>query len=661
MSRITKLLIAGRGEIARRIMRTAREMGIATVAVYADPDARSPHVGDADEAVALRGTTSAETYLDIAKIIDAARRTGANGVHPGYGFLSENAEFAQAVIDAGLVWVGPRPEAIATMGDKLAAKKLMTEARVPTLPAVEITDDIGDGLKTQASEVGYPLLVKAAAGGGGKGMRVVAGKKELADAVSGARREAASAFGNDTVFLERLLESSRHIEVQVFGDKHGNVLHCFERECSIQRRYQKIIEEAPSPAVDAELRLKLGEAAVAATKAIGYDNAGTVEFMLDGEGNFYFLEMNTRLQVEHPVTEEITGLDLVREQIRVAEGDPLSFRQDDLHIEGHAIEARLYAEDPAADFLPATGTLITWEPDPGLPARFDSGVEAGFEVSPYFDPMLAKVIVHAPTRTEAAARLANVLERLRMHGVTSNRDFLVNVLRHDAFLSGDTTTDFIERHNPAREREVSDEEVRAAALAAALTVQQARRAEALVLTTMPSGWRNNPSAMQQVRYQCRGKEVVTEYVRHADGGFGYNVNGHTGELRIIASENGRIQLEIDGVQRTLAVVSADLNYWVHGVDGEVQLIELPRFPEREREEIAGGYLAPMPGRIVAVHVEPGQKVSVGESLIIVEAMKMEHVITCAEDGVIMEVRVVVDEQVEAGQLLLVVDTGKEDS
>jgi len=660
MARITKLLISGRGEIARRIMRTAREMGIATVAVYADPDARSPHVGDADEAIALRGATSAETYLDIAKIIDSAQRTGANGVHPGYGFLAENAEFAQAVIDAGLIWVGPRPEAIAMMGDKLTAKKLMTEARVPTLPAVEVTADI-DGLGTQASEVGYPLIVKAAGGGGGKGMRVVTAAEDLADAVAGARREAAASFGNDTMFLERFLETSRHIEVQVFGDKHGNVLHCFERECSIQRRHQKIIEEAPSPAVDAELRRKLAEAAIAAGKAISYDNAGTVEFMVDGEGNFYFLEMNTRLQVEHPVTEEITGLDLVREQIRVAEGEPLSFRQDDLLINGHAIEARLYAEDPATDFLPATGTLIAWEPDPALPARFESGVETGSEVSPYFDPMLAKVIVHAPDRTEAALRLANVLERLRIHGVTSNRDFLVNVLRHDSFLSGDTTTDFIERINPAREREVSDEEVRAAVLAVALTVQQARRAEALVLATIPSGWRNNPSAMQQVRYHFRDKEVVTEYIRHTDGGFGYNVNGHTGEARVIASGNGRIELEIDGVQRTLAVVTEELNHWIHGVAGEVRLIELPRFPEREREQITGGYLAPMPGRIVAVHVEVGQKVSAGVPLIIVEAMKMEHIITCAEDGVVTEVRVSVDEQVEAGHVLLVVDTGKEDS
>jgi len=661
MSRITRLLIANRGEIARRIMRTAREMGIATVAVYADPDATAPFVREADEAVALRGTTSTETYLDVAKILDAARRTGADAVHPGYGFLAENAEFARAVIGAGLTWVGPRPEAIAAMGDKLAAKRLMTEAQVPTLPAVEVTGGAGDEDRARARQVGYPLLVKASGGGGGKGMRVVGSEADLTEAVAGARREAAGAFGNDTVFLERYLQTARHIEVQVFGDQHGNVVHCFERECSIQRRHQKIIEEAPSPAVDAGLRLKLGHAAVAAGQAIGYDNAGTVEFLLDNQQNFYFLEMNTRLQVEHPVTEEITGLDLVREQIRVAEGVPISFRQEDLCIKGHAIEARVYAEDPANDFLPATGRLVAWDPDPTLPARFESGTETGSEVSVHFDPMLAKVIVHARTRVEAALRLANVLERLRLHGVTTNRDFLVNVLRHDAFLSGDTSTDFVERYRPAPERHVRAEEVRAATLAVALAAQQTRRAEARVLNTIPSGWRNNPSTLQHVRFVHRGEDIITEYLRNGDGSFVYDIDGHRGEARIIRSGDGRIELEIDGVQRTLSVVSDGLRHWVQSATGEVRLVEIPRFPEPELEHVAGGYAAPMPGNIVAVNVEPGQRVSAGQVLVIVEAMKMEHLITCTEDGIVKEVRVTVGAQVEAGQVLLVVDTGESEA
>jgi acetyl/propionyl-CoA carboxylase alpha subunit len=661
MARITKLLIANRGEIARRIMRTAREMGISTVAVYAEPDSEAPFVREADVAVSLRGTTSQETYLDIEKILEAAHHTGADGVHPGYGFLAENAEFARAVTDAGLTWVGPHPQAIATMGDKLAAKKLMTDAKVPTLSTVKIARNVTKAVRKRANDLGYPLLVKAAAGGGGKGMRVVSDDAALAEAVSAARREAAGAFGDDTVFLERFLEGSGHVEVQIFGDSHGTIAHCFERECSIQRRHQKIIEEAPSPAVDAELRTRLGEAAVQAAKAVGYDNAGTVEFMLDKDSNFYFLEMNTRLQVEHPVTEEITGLDLVREQIRVAEGDPISFRQEDLRIEGHAIEARVYAEDPANDFLPATGRLVAWRPDPALPARFESGVETGSEVSPYFDPMLAKVIVHARDRTEAALRLANVLDRLQLQGVTSNREFLVNVLRHDAFLSGDTSTDFIETHRPSPTHKVPDDEARAAALAVALTSQEARRADAQVLASIPSGWRNNPSAMQKIVYTHGGEEIVTEYSNNGNGAFDYQVNGHRGTARIVESEGGRIELEVEGIQRTLSVVSQGADHSVHGPAGEILLVEAPRFPQRERERVVGGYLAPMPGRIVSVNVKVGQKVKAGEVLMIVEAMKMEHIITCAEGGIVKEVRVQAEEQVEAGHVLLVIDTGKDES
>ncbi len=588
MPPITKLLIAGRGEIARRVMRAAREMGIATVAVYADGDVDAPFAREADVAVALRGATAAETYLDIAKIIDAARQTGADAVHPGYGFLAENAEFASAVVDAGLIWVGPRPEAIAAMGDKLAAKELMTKAQLPTLPAVEVKGSDEKAMRAAARSVGYPLLVKAAAGGGGKGMRVVSNEDELVEAVAGARREAASAFGNDTVFFERYLEATRHIEVQVFGDRHGNIVHCFERECSIQRRHQKIIEEAPSPAVDGDLRARLGEAAVAAARAIDYDNAGTVEFLLDDAGNFYFLEMNTRLQVEHPVTEEITGLDLVHEQIRVAEGNELSFRQEDLRITGHAIEARLYAEDPANDFLPAVGRIVVWRPDHEHPARIESGVSAGTEVSVHFDPMLAKVIVHAPTRTEAALRLAQSLERLQSPGVVTNRDFLVNVLRHEAFIAGDTRTDFIERHQPARQRQLPPVELGRAALAVALATQELRRADARVLTTIPSGWRNNPSMMQRVRYSHRGEEVAAVYLSRRGGAFSCEVNGQSVAARVIESEGGRIELEIDGLRSTFSVTSEGPNHWVQSSSGEVALVEIPRFPRPRQGQESGG-------------------------------------------------------------------------
>ncbi|MBE7519625.1 MAG: ATP-grasp domain-containing protein [Thermoflexaceae bacterium] len=656
MKRISRLLVANRGEITRRIMRTAREMGIETVAIYADPDSHAPFVHEADEAIALGGSTAAETYLDVARVIDAARRSGADAIHPGYGFLSENAGFARAVVEAGLTWVGPSPEAIAAMGDKLAAKRLMMAAGVPTLPSTEVPADGRADLQAIAAPIGLPVLVKAAAGGGGKGMRIVRSTAELAEAVAGAQREALGAFGNGTVFLERYLEAPRHVEIQVLGDSHGNLIHCFERECSIQRRHQKIIEEAPSPAMTPELREQMGLAAVTAAQAIGYTSAGTVEFLLDTNGQFYFLEVNTRLQVEHPVTEAITGLDLVREQIRIAQGERLDVHQGDLAIRGHAIEARLYAEDPANGFLPATGTVLAWEEPKDSPARFDSGVETGSDVSLHFDPMLAKVIVHAPNRTEAALRLARVLERTRIHGVTTNRDFLVATLRHPAFLAGDTTTAFIEKHDPARVRRPAENEVRAAALAVALKSQDERRRGASLMRTLPSGWRNNPSQMQQTVFTHQGEEVKTGYLAQRDGSFDYEVAGVRGSARLHRADGDLVDVEIDGSRRVLAVAQRGSQFWVQGASGEVQLTELPRFPDSEQEEVAGGYAAPMPGKIVSIHVEPGDAVTRGQLLMVMEAMKMEHRITCVEESAkVTEVRVAKGDQVEAGQMLVVVE------
>jgi propionyl-CoA carboxylase alpha chain len=655
MSRITRLLIANRGEIACRIIRTCRGMGIGTVAVYADPDADAPFVREADLAVALCGNSSAETYLDIEKLIEAANRTNCNAIHPGYGFLSENAAFARMVIDAGLTWVGPKPDAIAAMGDKLEAKKRMAGAGVPTLPGIQVLRGADEQLAKRAHDVGYPLLVKAARGGGGRGMRIVPGEAELAEAIAAARREAASAFGNDTVFLERYLEAARHVEIQIVGDHHGNVAHCFERECSIQRRHQKIIEEAPSTAVDPDLRARMGATAVAAGHAIGYDNAGTVEFMLAGDGQFYFLEMNTRLQVEHPVTEAITGLDLVREQIRVAEGEPLSFGSDTLRMQGHAIEARLYAEDAAQNFLPATGRLVRFEPDPAVPVRVDSGVRTGSDVSIHFDPMLAKVIAHAPTRTEAAFKLASALERMRVHGVTTNRDFLVNVLRSKPFLEGHTTTHFIEVHQPARTRAVSVEALRTALVATALVEQARNRAAAKSLRGIPSGWRNNPSQMQELRFRHDDREVPIRYLRQRDDSFAFEAGEHRGRARLLALEGDRAAIELDGVRELVTVVRLGRDAWVQGSLGEVHLVEIPRFPEAEIEAIAGGHNAPMPGKIVAIHVKPGDRVTNGQLVIILEAMKMEHRILAAADGRVREVRAHVGGQVEAGELLLVIE------
>ena len=653
MTPITKLLIANRGEIARRIIRSAHAMGIGTVAIYANSDAQAPFVREADEAIALNGESSAETYLDVGKVLAAAKRSGADAVHPGYGFLSENAEFAKATTDAGLRWVGPPPAAILAMGDKLSAKRLMQQAKVPTLPAAEL--NAGEDVKKAASEIGYPVLVKASAGGGGKGMRVVESEAELEDAIAGARREAGASFGDDTIFLERWLAASRHVEIQILGDSHGNLVHCFERECSIQRRHQKVIEEAPSPALTQALRDKMGQAAVAAGQTIGYTSAGTVEFLLDGE-DFWFLEVNTRLQVEHPVTEEITGLDLVREQLRVAQGEPLGYGQDDLTISGHAIEARLYAEDPENDFLPATGSVVAWEPSTSAEARFDSGIETGSEVGIQFDPMLAKVIVHAPTRREAALRLARVLETTRIQGLTTNRDFLVATLRTPEFLAGDTTTDFIERVRPAARRLPNRAELVEAGIAVALAAQFDRRAETQLQPGIPSGWRNSPMPWQTASYRHQEDEIRIDYKSQRDGSFRVRSDELEHTARIHDRAGTMIDLEIDGRRIRAEIAVSGQRNLVHGAGLDLELVELARFPDGTGEGVAGGLIAPMPGKVLAVEVSVGDKVQMNQLLLILEAMKMEHRITAPASGIITEVRVSVDEQVDNGALLVVLET-----
>ncbi len=646
---IARLLVANRGEIARRIFRTAREMGIATVAVYADGDAQAPFVREADLAVALQGRTSAETYLDGQKLLDACRRSGADAVHPGYGFLSENADFARAVIGAGLTWIGPTPEVIAQMGDKLSAKKLMAAAGVPTLPAAAITakTDVGKA----AREIGYPVLVKAAAGGGGRGMRIVKVEAELAGAIESARREAASAFGDDTLFLERWLETSRHVEIQILGDSYGEVVHCFERECSIQRRHQKIIEEAPSPALDPKTREAMCAAALAAARQLGYSSAGTVEFLLSGK-EFWFLEVNARLQVEHPVTEAIIGKDLVREQIRIAEGERLSFSQADLAINGHAIEARLCAEDPQNGFLPAPGPVIAWRPSTAGVARFDSGVETGSVVSPDFDAMIAKVIVHAPSRREAASRLARVLETTQIQGLTTNRDFLVATLRTPEFLAGDTTTDFIERVAPAARRQPARSELIDACIAAAIEGQAVRRACARVLTSIPTGWRNTVMPMEQLTFAAGDEEIALAYRARRDGAFRFVVDGVERHVSPHACGAGKVDLAIDGLRLEFLVDRQGESWFLHGPNGDVELIERPRYPVTRAGGLSGALQAPMPGVIRVVAVKAGDVVAKGQLLAVLEAMKMEHRIVAPRDGVVSEMRVAVNEQVGNGQLLL---------
>ena len=632
-------------------------MGIAAVAVYADQDRDAPHSREADEAVALDGRSAADTYLAIERIIAAAKRVGADAVHPGYGFLAEHAGFARAVMDAGLTWVGPSPDSIAAMGDKIQAKLLVAKAGVPTLTGHDIDGLSGDGLARAAATVGMPALIKAAGGGGGRGMRIVRETRLLPEAAASARREAGAAFGNDHVFLERYVESPRHVEVQILGDRHGHLIHLYERECSIQRRHQKIVEEAPSPAVDDALRAELTAAALAAGRAIGYESAGTVEFLLDADGRFYFLEVNTRIQVEHPATEAITGVDLVRAQILVAEGHPLGLRQDDVRLRGHAIEARLYAEDPANGFLPTGGRLLDWHVPGDVGVRVDSGVEADTEIVTAFDPMMAKLIAHAPTRREASWKLAAALERVVAPGVVTNRDFLVNALRHPAFLAGDPTTDFIERHQPGLDRVPGDEDLRVAALAAALADQTVRRHAARALGTIPTGWRNNPSAFQETRYRRGGREIAVGYLRQRDESYRCILDGVAARARLLRATPPALELEIDGRRWTFRVTRAIGNVvYVQDAHGEIRLEELPRFPEPETSAIAaGGYSAPMPGKVIDVRVSIGDTIARGQTLVTMEAMKMEHQLTASTDGVVTEVRVSAGQQVDAGQVLVVID------
>jgi acetyl/propionyl-CoA carboxylase alpha subunit len=653
-----KLLIANRGEIASRVIRSARSLDIATVAVFSDADAEAPFVAEADESVALPGSTAAETYLRPELIIDAARRTGAGAVHPGYGFLSENADFAEACAAAGLTFVGPPPAAIRSMGSKTAAKQLMAEAGVPVLPGIAIGDgqqlpaDLADRAET---EIGFPVLVKAAFGGGGRGMRAVATAGELTEAVAAARREAVGAFGNGTVFLERLVERPRHIEVQVFADIYGQVVHLFERECSIQRRYQKILEESPSPVVDDALRAELGSAAIAAAKAIGYVGAGTVEFILDSSGEFFFLEVNTRLQVEHPVTEAVTGLDLVALQLAVAEGKPLPDKAVRASLSGHAIEARLYAEDVAAGYLPATGSLLLFDV-PSLPGvRIDTGVRTGGQVSVHYDPMLAKVIAHAPTREQAARLLARALAETRVLGVVTNRDLLVGILREQQFLDGHIDTGYLTRHDPATLMAGDERRLPVHALATALADQALHRAETSVLAGVSSGWRNVPNARQQVGYRVAERRFGVEYgIR---GPFvDAAVDGvELGPVLLRGCTATEVDLQIHGVRRLVAVARAGDIRYADSALGATTLVEQPRFPDTQQQATAGSLLAPMPGTVVRVEARPGEAVHAGQVLVVLEAMKMEHSVRTPHEGTLAQLNVSAGQTVDMGTVLAVVE------
>jgi propionyl-CoA carboxylase alpha chain len=644
---IRKLLVANRGEIARRVFATARAMGITCVAVHSDADADAPHVHDADEAVRLPGDSPADTYLRGDLLVAAALRAGADAVHPGYGFLSEQAGFARAVQEAGLVWVGPPPDAIAAMGSKVEAKALLAKAGVPMLPSWSEPDEVTD----------FPVLVKASAGGGGRGMRIVRTAAELPSALATARREAQAAFGDGTVFCERFVETGRHIEVQVFGDTHATVVALGERECSIQRRHQKIVEETPSPAVCPDLRRALCEAAVAAAEAVGYVGAGTVEFLLAPDGAFYFLEMNTRLQVEHPVTEAVYGLDLVRLQLLVAQGEALPFTQAP-PMRGHAIEVRLYAEDPSLLWMPSTGVLHAFDlPDARyahqphtLGIRLDSGVETGSAVSVFYDPLLAKVIAAAPTRAEASRALAGALTRARLHGVVTNRDLLVRVLTSDEFAAGGTDTGFLDRHPEVFEPLLSTvEDQGLVCLAAALAGVDPGSA-------LPAGFRNVVSQPQRVSFDARWGKVEVGYRLDRTGALaGWSVDG-VDQPAVVLERRGRdeVVLAVAGLRRAYRVHRVHTTSYVDCPAGSVALVEVPRFPLPEADRPVGSLMAPMPGTVGRLLVAVGDTVADDDVLLTLEAMKLEHAVRAPVSGMVDQLLVGPGDQVETGALLAVV-------
>jgi geranyl-CoA carboxylase alpha subunit len=644
-----KILIANRGEIALRIMRTARRMGFGVVAVYSDADRDALHVREADSAVRIGEALPAQSYLRIDAIIAAAKASGAGAVHPGYGFLAENEDFAQACRDAGLVFIGPSPEAITAMGNKAGAKAIMQKAGVPCVPGYQGADQSDAAMLAEAKKIGFPVMIKAVSGGGGRGMRLVADASSFPDALRSARSEAQGAFGDPTVILERAIVDPRHIEIQVFGDRHGNAIYLGERDCSVQRRHQKLIEEAPSPAVSPQLRARMGEVAVSAVKAIGYEGAGTLEFLLDRGGAFYFMEMNTRLQVEHPVTEAITGLDLVELQLRVASGEPLGLKQEDIRFNGHAIEVRLCSEDAGHDFMPQSGQMLRWQMPEGI--RVEHALQSGSEIPPFYDSMIAKIISHGATRDEARSKLICGLEQVEAFGVTTNQGFLISCLRHPAFAKGEATTAFIGNHRGELLAPRADEG------------RDAALASLLLYISNPSSppWRAGRSLSATfplaARFELGGKIHEIEIVRERDGGYVAGNNGDVCRFEIEELDGGLIRFRHDGVMQSAKFLRHDDRlYFLHrGVTLAVHDLTLAA-PESAAAGAGDGKVrAAMNGRVVAVLVKPGDKVAAGQPVMTLEAMKMEHVHTAGVAGTVSSIDVAEGEQVTTGKIVVEIE------
>jgi 3-methylcrotonyl-CoA carboxylase alpha subunit len=662
----SKILIANRGEIACRVIKTARRLGIKTVAVYSDADRAARHVALADEAVHIGPSPARDSYLVSDRIIAAARHTGAQAIHPGYGFLSENAGFAEACAKAGIVFIGPPPSAIRAMGSKSEAKKIMEKAQVPLVPGYHGDDQSPDLLAKEAERIGFPVLIKASAGGGGKGMRVVEEAAKFADALAGAKREAKASFADDHVLVEKYLTRPRHIEIQVFADGHGNCVYLFERDCSIQRRHQKVIEEAPAPGMEPARRKAMGEAAVAAAKAIGYEGAGTVEFIADRDGTFYFMEMNTRLQVEHPVTEMITGQDLVEWQLVVAAGGRLPLAQDQLAIDGHAVEVRLYAEDPARNFLPSTGTLVHLRlPEEGAHVRVDTGVRQGDAVTPFYDPMIAKVIVHDRDRTSAMRRMAALMGETEVVGVTTNAQLLKALCSHPAFVGGEVDTGFIERHRDtlfARLRPAEDRMLAVASLARLMEFVPAEPSNDP--WDLRNGFRLLDEGHDEVRWKEGERDVTVIARRRRDGSLGLELPGGALEARVQRGEEGRLAIRLGGDTFTATVVrrptadGVDYAVFADGASRTLRLVD--PLDVTQYEAVSSGdaaVKAPLPGKIIDLRVKAGDTVSKGQPLLVLEAMKMEHTLAAPADGTIKAVRYAVGEQVVEGAELVEFEAG----
>ncbi len=650
---INSILIANRGEIACRVIKTCKKLGIKSIAVFSDADKHSLFVKQADEAYALYGNSPIETYLNQEKILEFAKKSNADAIHPGYGFLSENAEFAQKCAKNGIIFIGPNPKAIAAMGSKSSAKKLMIESGIPTVPGYNGDDQSDKTLTREAEKIGYPILLKASAGGGGKGMRIVRENSEILKAIASAKSEAQASFGDDRLIIEKYIENARHIEFQIFGDQHGNAYHLLERECSIQRRYQKVVEESPSPVLSETIRKKMGETAVAIAKTLAYDNAGTVEFVYsDKDESYYFLEVNTRLQVEHPVTEMITGLDLVELQIQAAEGKEILLNQSEIKANGYAVEVRLYAENPENNFMPETGKILDWQ----IPAvdglRVDTAIEAGSVISTYYDPMIAKIIAHGNDRATAHRKLKYALENIRCIGLKTNQSFLLQLLSNEDVAKGNYSTKFLETKFDLKETDRTFYDKFEATLATTLYRWSLRNKMGDTL----SGWRNNFYQYQWDDYKFEdGEDFKLLYYLKTNNLF-ETMDGNIfgAEVELISVSENSISLLIDNHTRSVYSIFNDNDtYFVHNAEiGNVKLAYISRFPEKNKEKQSGGYRSPMPAEVISVKVSNGQAVKKGDLLVVLSSMKMQISIEAEEDGTIEEVFVEDGQTIEAGTELL---------